>query len=135
MLFEVLIKTLNTLQTLLMSLQPSTHVPLESLTFVAGFDNSIDIPMAFLQIPMHLCQLCNECMYRVVKLLHHLLRSLWLACERAPRFEYATAVFNSNMFMASLSKPPLYFCTTAFCPLEEAFGFTDRNLLMSTMIW
>ena len=131
---EVLFKTLNTLQTLLMSLQHSTHVSLESLTFVAGIDNSIDIPMALLQIPMHLCQLCNECIYRVVELLHHLLRSLWLTCERAPPFEYATAVLNPNMFMASLTKPTLHVCTTALRLLEEAFGFTDGNFPMSTMI-
>ena len=114
MLFEVLLKTLNTLQTLLMSLQHSTHVSLESLTFVAGIHNSIDIPMALLQIPMHLCQLCNECIYRVVELLHHLLRSLWFTSERAPPFKYATAVFNPNMFMASLTEPTLHVCTTAF---------------------
>ena len=134
MLFEVLFKTLNTLQTLLMSLQPSTHVSLESLTFVAGINNSFDIPMALLQTPMHLCQLCSECTYRVVELLHHLLRSLWFTCERAPPFEYVTAVLDPNMFMARLNKPTLHVCTTAFRLLEEALGFPDGNFPMSTMI-
>ena len=65
MLFEVLLKTLNTLQTLLMSLQPSTNVPLESLTFVAGIDISIDIPMASCKYP---CT-CVNCAMSVSTLL------------------------------------------------------------------